>query len=171
VYARPYKFPVEIELPPLVGYGGSFPALAGLTQLPKWSEQVLPVVESVQESELGVEWLAAQGVAVDPLPEPLLGVAALPSMGRVAFEALLPEQATSVDQSAAPQLALVPVGAQSPSQTVPQLVTLALLVAVLVGEGAMELGGVLPLPPAPVQALSLPAELLVRLVPNVVNLG
>jgi len=93
------------------------------------------VAESLQESELGVEWLAAQGVAVDPLPVPLLGVAALPSMGRVAFEALLPEQATSVDQSAAPQLALVPVGAQSPSQTVPQLVPLALLVAALAGKG------------------------------------
>ena len=128
------------------------------------------MVESVQESELGVEWLAAQGVAVDPLPVPLLGVAALPSMGRVAFEALLPEQVSFADQSAAPPPALALVGAQFPSRKAPQLVPLALLVAALVEGVAVELGVALPpAPPAP-PALAL-AESPAAQAPSLVNRG
>jgi len=135
------------------------------------------VAESLQESELGVEWLAAQGVAVDPLPELALGVEALPSMGRVAFEALLPEQATSVDQSAAPLLALVLVGAQFQMVPAPAPAPLALEAVEPAGEAAVESEGALP-PPAPlvqvqvqVRVQALRAESPGVLEPKLANMG
>jgi hypothetical protein len=86
---------------------------------------------------------------VDPPPVPLLDVAALPSTGKAESGGLLPEQVSSLGQSAARAPVVAPGASQSPSRKAlelapPVLVGAVPAVGVVVGRGE-----VLPPPPAP----------------------